>query len=250
MTTSGRKTRLYQIIFEADTRAGKAFDVLLILAILGSVAVSMLESVASIQSRQTVLLDALERGFTLLFATEYLLRLFCSPRPAKYAASFFGWIDLLGWLPTVIGLLLPGAQVLTTILVLRVLRVFRVLKMAAYLQEARALADALLASRRKILVFLFVVMTLVILLGSLMYVIEGPEHGFDNIPVSVYWAIVTLTTVGYGDISPGTPMGQFLSSFIMILGYSILAVPTGIVSTEIIRHQKPLVCPHCGKKLE
>jgi len=243
------KSRLYQIIFEADTRAGKAFDVLLILAILGSVAVSMLESVTSVQTRNASLLDALEWGFTVLFAGEYFLRLICSPRPGAYARSFFGWIDLLGWIPTVIGLLLPGAQVLTTIRILRVLRVFRVLKMAAYLKEARVLTDALRASRHKILVFLCVVLTLVTLLGSLMYMIEGPEHGFDNIPVSVYWAIVTLTTVGYGDISPQTPLGQFLSSFIMILGYSILAVPTGIVSTEFIRHSKPTHCPHCGKEL-
>ncbi len=249
MSDSPWKARLYHIIFEADTRAGKAFDVLLILAILGSVAVSMLESVSTVQTRNAFLLDALEWGFTGLFAAEYFLRLFCSPRPKEYARSFFGWIDLLGWVPTVIGMLLPGAEILTTIRILRVLRVFRVLKMAAYLKEATVLADALLASRRKILVFLCFVLTLVTLLGSLMYVIEGPEHGFENIPVSVYWAIVTLTTVGYGDISPQTALGQFLSSFIMILGYAILAVPTGIVSTEFMRHSKPTHCPHCGKQL-
>jgi len=240
-------SKLYTIIFEADTPAGKAFDVILILAITASVAVTVLDSVASLRRDYGPALWVLEWGFTLLFALEYGLRLFCSPRPARYARSFLGLVDLIGWLPTVIGLLLPGSHYLTTFRVLRVLRVFRVLKMAAYLEEARVLANALKAARRKILVFLLVVLTLVVLLGSLMYMIEGPENGFTSIPVAVYWAIVTLTTVGYGDISPQTPLGQFLSSFIMILGYAILAVPTGIVSAEFIRSETA-PCPHCSGK--
>jgi voltage-gated potassium channel len=241
------KSNLYTVIFEADTPAGKTFDVVLILAILASVAVTVLDSVAGFRMEYGRTLWMFEWGFTLLFALEYGLRLACAPRPAQYARSFFGLVDLIGWLPTVLGLLLPGSHYLTTFRVLRVLRVFRVLKMAAYLEEARLLADAMKAGRRKILVFLFVVLTLVVLLGSLMYMIEGPENGFTSIPVAVYWAIVTLTTVGYGDISPQTPIGQFLASFIMILGYAILAVPTGIVSAEFVR-QETNSCPHCGKE--
>jgi len=231
------KQKLYTVIFEADTPAGKGFDVVLILAIVASVAVTVLDSVASFRAAHGPLLLRLEWAFTVLFAAEYFLRLLCAPRPLRYAGSFFGAVDLVGWLPTVVGLLVPGSHYLTTFRVLRVLRVFRVLKMAAYLEEARILADALRAGRRRILVFLFTVLTLVVLLGSLMYLIEGPENGFTSIPVAVYWAIVTLTTVGYGDISPQTPAGQFLASFIMILGYAILAVPTGIISAEFVRRE-------------
>lgn len=229
------KQHFYAVIFEAETRAGKLFDVVLILAILCSVSVTFLDSVTSIQARYQALLSVLELSFTLLFAIEYLLRLWCAPRPAAYAKSFFGVVDLIGWLPSVAGFFFPGSQVLTTFRVIRVLRVFRVLKMATYVKEAQLLAQALHQSSRKILVFLFAVLTLVVLLGSLMYLIEGPVHGFTSIPVSVYWAIVTLTTVGYGDISPQTPLGQFFASMIMILGYAILAVPTGIVSAAFVR---------------
>jgi voltage-gated potassium channel len=243
------KTRLYTVIFEADTPAGKTFDVILILAILASVGVTVLDSVASLRLQMGAVLQNLEWAFTALFALEYGLRLACAPRPARYARSFLGLVDLIGWLPTVIGLLVPGSHYLTTFRVVRVLRIFRVLHMAAYLEEARLLASALHHGRRKILVFLFTVVTLVILLGSLMYLIEGPAHGFTSIPVAVYWAIVTLTTVGYGDISPQTPAGQFLASFIMILGYAILAVPTGIVSAEFIRSTGS-ACPHCGSRMQ
>lgn len=231
----GLKKKCYTIIFEAETPGGKAFDVVLILAILGSVTVTFLDSVAALDARYTILFTFLELFFTLLFALEYGLRLWCAPRSAEYARSFFGVVDLIGWLPSVVGLLFPGSEVLTTFRVIRVLRVFRVLKMANYLEEARLLAVSLRESRRKILVFLFAVLTLVVLLGSLMYLIEGPTHGFTSIPVSVYRANVTLTTVGYGDISPQTPLGQFLASMIMILGYAILAVPTGIVSAAFVR---------------
>jgi len=229
------KQKIYTIIFEADTPAGKTFDVVLILAIIGSVTVTFLDSVDSIHRSNHHLLSLLEIIFTWLFATEYFLRLWCTKRPSAYAKSFFGLVDLIGWLPSVIGLFFPGSEVLTTFRVIRVLRVFRVLKMASYLKEAQLLADALKNSSRKILVFLFAVLTLVILLGSLMYLIEGPIHGFSNIPVSVYWAIVTLTTVGYGDISPQTPLGQLFASMIMILGYAIIAVPTGIVSAAFVK---------------
>ena len=229
------REKLYTVIFEADTPAGKAFDVVLILAILASVMVTILDSVISIRLQYGRLLFFLEWAFTLLFALEYGCRLFCAWNPKAYAFGFLGIVDFIGWAPTVLGLLLPGSHYLTTFRILRVLRVFRVLKMAAYVKEADLLASALRQSGRKIMVFLFAVITLVVLLGSIMYVVEGPEHGFANIPVSIYWAIVTLTTVGYGDISPQTPFGQFLASCIMILGYAIIAVPTGIVSAEFIR---------------
>jgi voltage-gated potassium channel len=248
-STSVLRRRLYEIIFEADTPAGKAFDVVLILAILSSVSISVLDSVASIRAEIEPLLTVCEWAFTALFAIEYGLRLYCSPRPSGYARSFFGVIDLIGWLPTVIALSIPGAHYLTTFRMIRVLRIFRVLKMVAYIKEAQVLGSALNNSRRKIMVFLFAVVTLVILLGSLMYMIEGPENGYTSIPVSVYWAIVTLTTVGYGDISPQTPVGQLLASVIMILGYAIIAVPTGIVSAEFIKSEPSGVCPHCGKSL-
>jgi voltage-gated potassium channel len=229
------REKLYTVIFEADTPAGKAFDVVLILAILASVMVTILDSVISIRLQYGRLLFFLEWAFTLLFALEYGCRLLCARNPKAYAFGFLGIVDFIGWAPTVLGLLLPGSHYLTTFRILRVLRVFRVLKMAAYVKEADLLASALRQSGRKIMVFLFTVITLVVLLGSIMYVVEGPEHGFANIPVSIYWAIVTLTTVGYGDISPQTPFGQFLASCIMILGYAIIAVPTGIVSAEFIR---------------
>lgn len=229
------KKKFYTVIFEADTPAGKIFDLFLILAIVASVGVTFLDSVQTFHEAHARILTFLEITFTVLFALEYLLRLWCAKRPLKYGKSFFGIVDLIGWLPSVVGFFIPGSEVLTTFRVLRVLRVFRVLKMAAYLQEAKVLVDALRDSSRKIFVFLFAVVTLVILLGSLMYLIEGPENGFTSIPASVYWAIVTLTTVGYGDISPQTPLGQFLASLIMILGYAIIAVPTGIVSTSFVK---------------
>jgi voltage-gated potassium channel len=233
------REKMYSVIFEADTPEGKAFDVGLLLAIVVSVLVTVLDSVASIHEKYGTVLLVLEWGFTGLFALEYGLRLYCARNPRGYAFGFYGVVDLIGWVPTVLGLLVPGTHYLTTFRVLRVLRVFRILKMTAYMREAEALGNALKQGRRKIFVFLFAVLTLVILLGSLMYLIEGPEHGFDNIPVSIYWAIVTLTTVGYGDISPQTPLGQFLASWIMILGYAIIAVPTGIVSAEFVKAELP-----------
>ena len=241
--------RLHEIIFEADTRAGKCFDIFLILAILASVLVVMLDSVAAIGSSYGSFLSILEWGFTLLFTLEYGLRLICVKKPLKYAISPLGLVDLLAILPTYISLVVPGSQYLIVIRVLRVLRVFRVLKLVSYLGEASVLTRALKASRHKIIVFLITVLTLVVIFGSLMYLIEGGENGFTSIPKSIYWAIVTMTTVGYGDISPQTAVGQALAAMIMILGYGIIAVPTGIVTSEITRASQKAIttraCPGC-----
>lgn len=229
------RTRVHEIIFEADTPTGKAFDVILIGAIILSICIVMLESVSHIERQFGDFIRAAEWFFTILFTIEYVLRLISIRKPLNYATSFFGVVDLLAILPTYLSLLVPGTQYLLVIRLLRILRVFRVLKLAQYISEATLLTQALKASRRKITVFLFAVLTLVVIMGSLMYLVEGEEHGFTSIPRSVYWAIVTLTTVGYGDISPETPLGQFLASIIMIMGYGILAVPTGIVSVELSR---------------
>ncbi|MCP4718487.1 MAG: ion transporter [Desulfobacteraceae bacterium] len=241
--------KLHEIIFEADTRTGKWFDIFLILAILVSVLAVMLDSVAAINRDHGRWLLMVEWGFTFLFTLEYLLRLICVKRPLKYATSFLGVVDLMAILPTYLSLFLPGSQYLVVIRVLRVLRVFRVLKLVAYLGEATILTKALKASRRKIIVFLITVLTLVVIFGSLMYLIEGGENGFTSIPKSIYWAIVTMTTVGYGDISPQTGMGQALAALIMILGYGIIAVPTGIVTSEMTRAAQKRVttqaCPEC-----
>lgn len=244
----GWRGRLNQIIFGTDTRAGRAFDIALILVIVASVIAVMLESVADIRTRYTLELRALEWGFTVLFTVEYVLRLLCAGRPAKYATSFFGVVDLLATVPTYLSLLIPGAQYLLVIRLLRILRVFRVLKLAKYVDEGDVLVRALRGSRRKITLFLFVVVTLVVILGSMMYLVEGEKNGFTSIPTSVYWAIVTLTTVGYGDISPQTGVGQFLASIIMIVGYAIIAVPTGIVTAEIVQAARArLICPTCRR---
>jgi voltage-gated potassium channel len=229
--------RLHEVIYEADTPLGRAFDVGLIVCILASVAAVMLDSVAAIRAERQAELQALEWGFTVLFTIEYGLRLVCVQRPTAYARSFYGVVDLLAVLPTYISLLVPGAHYLLVIRIVRILRVFRVLKLARHVREARLLSDALRASSRKIFVFLYTVLTLVTVLGALMYLLEGPEAGFTSIPRSIYWAIVTLTTVGYGDIHPLTPAGQLLAAVVMILGYSIIAVPTGIVTVELSRPQ-------------
>ena len=244
------RAKLHEIIFEADTRAGKFFDVMLIVSIMASVVMVMLDSVSSIQQDHGVLLYLGEWFFTLLFTIEYILRLYCVGRPMAYATSFFGVVDLLAVLPTYLSIFFPGTQYLLVIRVLRVLRIFRVLKLAKYVGETRILIQALRASRRKITVFLFAVFTLVIIFGALMYLIEDPDSGFTSIPRSIYWAIVTLTTVGYGDISPQTDFGQAVSAIIMIIGYGIIAVPTGIVTAELSQVYKMSVstqaCPQCS----
>ncbi len=249
-TLSGWRAKLHEVIFEADTPIGKAFDVALILAILASVAAVMLDSIKDYREAFGPLLYGAEWFFTLLFTVEYLLRLFSVGRPLKYAASFYGVVDLLAIVPTYLSLLLPGSQYLLVIRLLRILRVFRVFKLVTYVGEAQLLMKALKASRRKIGIFLFTVLTLTIVFGSLMYLVEGEDHGFTSIPRSIYWAIVTLTTVGYGDISPQTSFGQMLASVVMILGYSIIAVPTGIVTVEMShafgRKISTQSCPECS----
>ncbi|WP_440953097.1 ion transporter [Methanococcoides sp. FTZ1] len=232
--TKGWRLSLYKLIFEADSPYGRYFDVALIVTIVLSVAVVMLDSVRSISSVHHETLYLSELFFTALFTIEYILRIICVKSKKRYATSFFGVIDLLAIIPTYLSMLLPGSQYLLIIRVLRLLRIFRVLKLVQYLSEAEMLVQSLKDSSRKITVFMFTVLNLVIILGSLMYVIEGEESGFTSIPRSIYWAIITLTTVGYGDIVPITPLGQAMASIIMVIGYSIIAVPTGIVTHSII----------------
>jgi voltage-gated potassium channel len=227
------RLRLHEIIFEAETPAGKLFDLLLIISIILSVLIVMLDSMKDINDIYGNYLYILEWSFTIIFTLEYILRLFCIGKPFHYIFSFFGIVDFLAILPTYISLFFPGSQFLGIVRVLRLLRVFRVLKLVQYLSELQHLTQALYASRRKIEVFLYGVITLMVILGTLMYVIEGEENGFTSIPKSIYWAIVTMTTVGYGDIYPKTSLGQTLASIVMIIGYSIIAVPTGIITAEL-----------------
>ena len=244
------RTVLHEVIFEAETPAGKAFDIVLLWSIVLSVLTVMLDSVQDIQVHYGSSLYMAEWFFTILFTIEYLLRLVSVRQPMRYALSFFGIVDLLAILPTYLSIFLPGTQYLLTIRVLRLIRVFRIFKLASYVNDANILVTALRSSRRKIGIFILSVMTMVIILGSSMYIIEGPENGFTNIPTSIYWAIVTLTTVGYGDISPHTALGKSFASLVMLLGYGIIAVPTGIVTMEISHSAKRLVstnsCPECG----
>ncbi len=246
----GFRASLHEIIFESNTPAGKAFDVGLLWAILLSVLVVVLESVAHIRADYGPTLRAVEWGFTALFTVEYALRLYTVRKPLRYLLSFYGVVDLMALLPTYLSVMIPGAQSLLVVRVLRLLRIFRVLRLVGFLGEAHVLLNALRASRRKITVFLGAVLSTVIIMGALMYLIEGEESGFDNIPRGMYWAIVTMTTVGYGDIAPKTVVGQFMASVLMILGYGVLAVPTGIVSVELAaasRHGiNPEACPGCG----
>ncbi|MEO7151924.1 MAG: ion transporter [Burkholderiaceae bacterium] len=228
----GWRLRLYTVIFEADTRAGRAFDLALIGCILLSVAVVMADSIASVHARHALLLQRLEWAFTLLFSLEYIARLACVRHPLRYARSFFGVIDLLALLPTYLAMLVPGLHALIDVRVLRLLRIFRILKLSEYVHEFSALGRALSASRRKIFVFMSFVMLVMVVMGTLMYVVEGPDNGYTSIPVSVYWAITTMTTVGFGDITPRTDLGRMLASLMMLLGWGTLAVPTGIVSAE------------------
>ena len=246
------RARLHEIVFEADTPEGRAFDVTLIAVIILSIATVMLDSVRSFSGRHGEALRLAEWVFTGVFTIEYVLRLLAVRRPLRYALSFFGLVDLLALLPSYVSLFLPAGRYLLVIRALRLLRVFRVLKLGNFLSEGAVLGAALRASRHKITVFLATVLTMVVLIGTLMYVIEGEANGFTSIPVSMYWAIVTLTTVGYGDIAPQTAVGKMLASFVMILGFGIIAVPTGIVSTELARaslRPEPIstqACPSCG----
>ncbi|MDD2738547.1 MAG: ion transporter [Methylomonas lenta] len=245
------REKLNEVIFGSETKAGRSFDVILIVLIALSAFVVMVDSVEDFHNHNADLLAALEWTFTILFSVEYLLRLLCVRNPWLYMRSFYGIVDLVSILPNYIGLFLPGTQYTMVVRILRLLRIFRVMKLSVYLSEANMLKTALINSRTKILVFLYAVLTLVVIFGALMYVIEGKDAGFTSIPRSMYWAIVTLTTVGYGDIAPITTLGQITASIIMIMGYGIIAVPTGIYGSELMKTMKKShisndACPNCG----
>jgi len=245
------KARLAHIVFESDDYSSKAFDIILLLLILGSVAVAMLDSVAAYNLQYGEFFYYLEWAFTILFTIEYALRIWLSRRARGYIFSFYGMIDLLAILPTYLSLVMLNTQYLTVIRALRLLRVIRILKLGRYVSEADYLMEALKSSRIKIQIFLFSVVTIVLIMGTVMFIVEGPDNGFTSIPMSMYWAIVTLTTVGFGDITPITIAGKFVASIIMLMGYAIIAVPTGIVSSELVaaknqRSKKErVICPKC-----
>lgn len=239
-----------EVIFGVETRWGKGFDVVLLWAIVLSLVAIMLESIPTFREHHGTSLYIIEWVFTIFFTLEYILRLWVSEKPKEYAFSFLGVIDLLAIIPTYLSLFIVGSQFLLVIRAIRLLRVFRILKLVRYLKGAEMLVVAMKSSKEKIFVFLTAVVTMAVILGTLMYMIEGGENGFDSIPRSIYWAIVTLTTVGYGDIAPGTTTGQFVAALIMILGYSIIAVPTGIVSVEVAKaskDQSTVKCSRCGE---
>ena len=247
------KAKLYDIIFESDTPAGKGFDLLLIVSIILSVVVVFLDSVGYYNQRYGGILYTLEWFFTILFTLEYFVRIYCIGKPVLYMRSFFGIIDFLAIIPTYISIFVPASRYLSVIRILRVLRIFRILKLILYIGEANLLMKAIIASKRKIIVFLFSILVLVTIFGSVMYLIEGVENGFTSIPRSIYWAIVTITTVGYGDISPKTELGQILASVAMIIGYVIITVPTVIISAEYFnfsstQKMNSLVCPGCSSE--
>ena len=251
--TSRWRHRLHEVVFEADTSGGKAFDLMLIVCITLSIIVVMLDSIQALHEHYGSLLYFVEWLFTLLFTFEYALRLLCVGRPLRYALSFYGIVDFLSIIPTYLSIFVPGTQYLLVIRSLRVLRIFRIFKLAQYVGEARQLTRALHSSRRKIMIFYFTVIHIVVIIGAMMYLIEGRENGFTSIPRSIYWAIVTITTVGYGDISPQTNVGQAVAAFLMITGYAILAVPTGIVTAEwTMQNNQRIIstqsCPQCSSE--
>lgn len=247
------KHKIHEIIFEADTPAGKFFDIALLVFIIGSVLAVVLETVPSIFERYSEVIIILEWIFTIFFTIEYILRLYSTLKPLKYATSFYGIIDLLAILPSYLTLIFAGVQSLMVIRAIRLLRIFRIFKMVSFIEEAEYISRALFKSSRKILVFLFAILMIVVIVGSVMYLVEGSVNpDFDSIPRSIYWAIVTLTTVGYGDISPNSNFGQFIAAFVMILGYAVIAVPTGIVTNELMTGKKQVqtntqVCMSCSK---
>lgn len=232
---STAQKKVYEVIFGYESKAGRWFDILLMLLIISSVLAVLLDSIASVHARYGDLLYKLELLYTVLFTVEYALRLYSTTHKRRYIFSFYGIVDLLSILPTYVAFFYPSAVYFIVIRIMRVLRVFRILKLMRYMGEANMLYAALLQARRKIFVFLFSVITLIIIFGALMFIIEGGENGFDNIPQSIYWAIVTITTVGYGDIAPQTPLGQFVAAIAMICGYAIIAVPTGIIGAELMQ---------------
>lgn len=245
------RARWFHIIFGHEDAIGRRFDIALIVAILASIVITVLDSVAHLHIHFSAWFYALEWFFTLAFTLEYLVRLAVVKRPTRYARSFFGIVDLLSVLPTWISLVMVGSQYLLVIRALRILRIFRILKLSRYVGEADLLWSTLIRTRRKILIFISTILTLVLIFGALMYLVEGPENGFTSIPESMYWAVVTMTTVGFGDITPKSVLGQMLASLIMVVGYSIIAVPTGIFTAElasgILAHRSPLHCDDCGQ---
>lgn len=247
----GWRAQWFHIIFGHEDAAGRHFDVLLIIAILGSITVAMLDTVASMHAQYGSVFYVLEWTFTLAFTLEYIMRILVVDRPWRYMRSFFGVVDLLAVLPTWISLLAAGSQYLLVVRALRILRIFRILKLTRYVGEADLLWFTLVRARRKVLVFFSVILTLVLIFGALMYLIEGPEDGFTSIPTSMYWAIVTMTTVGFGDITPKTTLGKLLTSLIILIGYSIIAVPTGIFTAELAAgmraRRKRVACMRCGQ---
>jgi voltage-gated potassium channel len=249
---AGWRQRLYRVIWESDTPAGRLFDQVVVAAIVVSVAVVLADSVHAGNARMRDVFTVFEWFFTALFTLEYVARLVSVERPLRYARSFFGIVDLLAVLPTYLALFLPELHVLIDVRILRLLRVFRIFRLTAYVTEYQLMGEALWATRRKVLVFLAAVLMIDLVMGTLMYVVEGPEHGFTDIPTSVYWAITTMTTVGFGDITPKTDLGRFISSVMMLLGWGTLAVPTGIVTAEMtLRHHAraptlPRTCAGCG----
>jgi voltage-gated potassium channel len=247
------KQRLHEVIFESDTAYGKAFDVALLVCILSSIIVVVLDSVPSYHEKYGRVFFILEWVFTILFTIEYFLRLVSVKRPVKYALGFLGLIDLLTIIPMYLSIFFTGAQSLLVLRALRLLRIFRIFKLTHFLTEMSFLGSALRSAAKKISIFMLVVLALVVILGSIMHLVEGRENGFHSIPESIYWAIVTITTVGYGDIAPVTPTGKFIASVIMLIGYGIIAVPTGIITTEIAlmtRSSKTSrqACPGCGRE--
>ena len=247
---AGLRYKWFRLVFHHDTPGERNFDLVLIVAILASVAVVLLDSIPAVKLRWHGALYAAEWFFTLLFTAEYAVRLWVVRSPLRYARSFFGVIDLLAILPSFLSLLFPGAIALTVIRALRLLRIFRVLKLVQYSSEAGVLVESLVRSRRKIFVFVCTLLTIVVIFGALMYVVEGPEHGFTSIPTGMYWAVVTMATVGFGDIAPATPLGRLITSVLILIGYSIIAVPTGIYTAELARSMQPrrrqVRCPECG----
>ncbi|HSH91760.1 MAG TPA: ion transporter [Ramlibacter sp.] len=248
----GWRLRLYKVIYETDTAAGRLFDKLIIAAIIISVIVVMADSVRSWNVRHRLVFETLEWFFTVLFTLEYIARLAAVDRPFRYARSFFGIVDLIAVLPTYLALFVPELHALIDVRILRLLRIFRIFRLTEYVAEYQMMGDALMASRRKIMVFLFAVIMVALILGTLLYVVEGPEHGFSDIPTAVYWAITTITTVGYGDLTPKTDFGRLIATVMMLIGWGTLAVPTGIVTAEMTvrRHARPPVvsrsCASCG----
>ncbi|GAB3988487.1 ion transporter [Spirosoma daeguense] len=245
--------RLHEIVFEADTLAGRAFDISLLFLIVLSVVAVILESVPSVERSYGLFFERIEWVFTILFTVEYILRIISIRQPLRYIFSFFGLVDLLAILPSYLGLFLFGAHELAAVRILRLLRIFRILKLGEYTSAAALLAYSLRESRAKITVFFVAIFTLVITLGAMMYVVEGRSNGFESIPLSIYWAVITITTVGYGDIVPSTPMGKFIATIIMLLGYVIIAVPTGIVAVSLTAASKKQdistqACPNCSRQ--